>query len=330
MSTKKNLKLEKLAFGGVAIGTGFNKIDDKQAGQALESAWESGIRQYDTSPWYGLGLSERRMGHFLKNKKREDYILSTKVGRLFTPTNNIPETQWVDPSPFDYRYDYTADGVRRSVEDSLQRLGVESINYAFIHDLSPDNNADLGDWEEHFEIAKKGAMPELTKMREEGLIKGWGLGVNTVEPIIRTIDYADPDLFVSAIQYSMIDHKDSLDRLFPKVEESGVGLIVAAPFNAGLLSGQKRYNYAGEMPEDVDSRYKKMIKIADKYDVDLAKAAIQFSYAPKVVDTVLAGASKPYQNVENVKAFDVKIPKDFWVELKNEGLIDERCETPQF
>ena len=222
---------EKLGLGGVAIGNGFKVLSDKEAEQTLEAAWDAGIRYYDTSPWYGLGLSERRFGHFLHNKKRDDYILSTKVGRILTATDKIPETMWNDPSPFDYKYDYSAEAVRRSIEDSLQRMGVSRIDYVFIHDLSPDHNDEYKDgttWLDHFEVARKGAMPELTKMREEGLIKGWGLGVNTIEPIIKTLEEtdADPDIFLSAIQYSMVDHKKSLDELFPAIEKHHVGLTI--------------------------------------------------------------------------------------------------------
>lgn len=325
---------QKFGFGGVAIGNGFKVVSDKEAQQTLEGAWDAGVRYYDTSPWYGLGLSERRFGHFLHNKKKKDYILTTKAGRILKATNKVPETMWNEPAPFDYKYDYSAEAVRRSVEDSLQRLGVSSIDYVFIHDLSPDHNDEYDEgttWEDHFEVAKNGAMPELTKMKEEGLIKGWGLGVNTIEPIVKTLEETDanPDIFLSAIQYSMIDHKKSLDELFPVIEKHDVGLIVAAPFSAGLLSGKDRYNYGGEMPDEKVEKLNGIKKLADKHNVDLTKASIQFSFAPKVVNTVLAGASKPEQVKENMKSFEYKIPGNFWKDLKREGLIDQRCETPE-
>ncbi|MCP9200012.1 aldo/keto reductase [Gramella sp. GC03-9] len=329
----RDILKHKIGLGGVAIGNGFKVMSDAQAHQTLEAAWNAGIRYYDTSPWYGHGLSERRFGHFLHNQKKEDYILSTKVGRLFWATKNVPKTMWKEPSPFDYKYDYSAEAVRRSVEDSLQRLGVESIDFAFIHDLSPDHNDEYKDgttWLDHFEVARKGAMPELTKMREEGLIKGWGLGVNTIEPILKTLEEtdADPDIFLSAIQYSIVDHKDSIDRLFPTIDKHNVALITAAPFNAGLLSGQDRYNYGGEMPDEKVKKLNGIKKIAEKHEVDLSTASLQFSHAPKVVNTVLAGASKPEQVQENAKAFDIQIPSKFWKDLKKEGLIDERAEVP--
>ncbi|WP_035916767.1 aldo/keto reductase [Flavimarina sp. Hel_I_48] len=325
---------EKIGIGGVPLGNGFKVMSDKEAQQVLKAAWEAGVRYYDTSPWYGLGLSERRFGHFLHNKKRSEYTLTTKVGRILSPTEEIPQTMWNEPAPFDYKYDYSAEAARRSIEDSLQRLGVARIDYVFIHDLSPDHNdeyPDGVDWLDQFEVAKNGAMPELAKMKEEGLIKGWGLGTNTIDPLVKTLEETEhkPDLFLSAIQYSLIDHKDSIDRLFPAVEKHDVGLIVAAPFNAGLLSGQKRYNYGGEMPKDKVERVNKIKDIAQKHDVDLVNASMQFSYAPDVVNTVLVGASKPEQIQQNVKSFDVKIPSEFWNDLKKEGLIDERAEEPR-
>ncbi|WP_339647844.1 aldo/keto reductase [uncultured Salegentibacter sp.] len=321
----------KFGLGGVAIGNGFKQISDAEAEKTLEGAWEAGVRYYDTSPWYGLGLSERRFGHFLHNKKREDYVLSTKVGRVLKATKNVPETMWNNPAPFDYKYDYSAEAVRRSVEDSLQRLGVESIDYAFIHDLSPDHNDEYKEgttWEDHFEVAKKGAMPELEKMKEEGLIKAWGLGVNTIEPILKTLEVAKPDVFLSAIQYSLVHHKEALERLLPAIEKSEASLINAAPFNAGLLAGQKRYNYAGEMPDNISDRYKKILKIAEKHKVNLVAASLQFSLAPKAAGTVLAGASKPEQVQENIKALEEKIPAEFWSDLKHENLIEQKAEIP--
>ncbi len=318
-------------LGGVAIGHGFKPISNEQAEATLKAAWEAGVRYYDTSPWYGLGLSERRFGHFLSSKKREDYILSSKVGRVLKATKKIPEVMWQDPSPFDYKYDYSAEAVRRSVEDSLQRLGVAYLDYAFIHDLSPDHNGEYEDgvtWEDHFEVAKKGAMPELEKMKEEGLIKAWGLGVNTIDPILKTLEVAKPDVFLSAIQYSLVHHKDALERLLPAIEQSEATLINAAPFNAGLLTGQKRYNYGGEMPEDISDRYKKILKVAEKHNVNLVAASLQFSLAPKAAGTVLAGASKPEQVKENVKALEEKIPAEFWSDLKQENLIEQNAEIP--
>jgi D-threo-aldose 1-dehydrogenase len=151
-------------------------------------------------------------------------------------------------------YDYSAPGVRRSIEDSLQRLGIESIDIVFVHDLSPDNTSLDGGWERHFEIARKGAFPELTRMRQEGLIKGWGLGVNRPEPILATLDVADPDIFLLASQYSLIDHQYALDHVFPAVRARNVSLVIGSALNAGFLSGSDRYNYGPEIPAGYEEK----------------------------------------------------------------------------
>lgn len=317
-------------LGGVAIGNGFRPTTDEQAQLAMEGAWEAGVRFFDTSPWYGLGLSERRFGRFLHNKKREEYILATKVGRLLTAAKNAPtNNSWKDASPFDYQYDYTASGVRRSIEDSLQRLGISSIDIVFIHDLSPDNGDMKENWKDYFKVAAKGAMPELTKMKEEGLIKGWGLGVNRIEPILETLKVADPDICLSATQYSLMYHEDALERLFPACEEKGVEIVVGAPLNAGFLAGIDRYNYWGEMPEGFKEKRKKMGDLAKKHGTDLRTAALQFSAAPDIVSAVIPGTRYPDQARQNVESMKVPIPKAFWGELVENKLISEKAPWPK-
>lgn len=317
-------------FGGVAAGNGFHENPDKDVYEALEAAWQAGVRFYDTSPWYGLGLSERRFGHFLRNQKREDFTLSTKVGRLLTADKDFVLKQgiWKGKLNFNYKYDYTAAGVRRSVEDSLQRLGLPYLDIVFIHDLSPDNGDMKEKWVEYFDVALKGAMPELTKMREEGLIKGWGLGVNTLEPAIKTIEKADPDIFLSATQYSLIKHEDALEKLFPLCDARGISVVVGAPLNAGFLAGVNRYDYSGDFPAGSREKLEKLKNIASRHNVDLRTAALQFAAAPKVVSGVIPGAWNAVQSKANANSFEASIPKQFWDELKRENLIASSAETP--
>ena len=315
-------------LGGVAIGNAFRPTTDQQALSAMQAAWDAGVRYFDTSPWYGLGLSERRFGHFLHAQKKEDYVISTKIGRILTASKEVPETMWVNPSPFDYRYDYSAEGTRRSIEDSLQRLGVESIDIVFIHDLSPDNGDMKDNWKDYFKIAEKGAMPELTKMREEGLIKAWGLGVNTIEPILKTLEVADADIFLSATRYSLIDHEEALDQLFPACEERGVSIVSGAPLNSGFLAGIDRYNYSDDIPAAFLDKRRKINEIASRHGVDVRTAALQFCAAPEVVSAVIPGTRYPEQAKENVVSMRVKIPRDFWDELKAEGLIAAHAPVP--
>lgn len=317
-------------FGGVALGNGFQQNPDIECLQSMEAAWNAGVRYFDTSPWYGLGISERRMGLFLKDKKKEEYTLSTKIGRILEPVSNFkqPGLMWKGQMSFNYKYDFTADGARRSIEDSLQRLGIPAIDIVFIHDLSPDNGDMKNDWVKYFDIAAKGAMPALTKMREEGMIKAWGFGVNTIEPILKAIEVADPDIFLSACQYSLIKHEDDLNKVFPKAAERDISIVVGAPLCAGFLSGKNRYLYGGDFPAGVKEKLSALQKVAKEYKVDLRTAALQFCAAPEVVSAVIPGAHTIQQATENAASFGEKIPADFWAALKKEKLIAGNAPVP--
>jgi D-threo-aldose 1-dehydrogenase len=158
-----------LGMGGVPLGNEFEVVTDKDAYATIEAAWNAGVRYYDVAPWYGLGLAERRYGNFLHNQERSEYVLSTKVGKLLKASRTAKNKEYFpfSPSPNDVIYDYTAPGVRRSIEDSLQRLGIDSIDIVFVHDVSPDNKYLPTPWQEQFEIARKGAFPELTRMTDQ-------------------------------------------------------------------------------------------------------------------------------------------------------------------
>lgn len=315
--------------GGAPLGNSSGlAMTDEEARLTLENAWQSGMRFYDTSPWYGLGLSERRFGHLLHQKPRSEYVLSSKVGRILTAAPQPPKTAWAQPDSFNYTYDYSAAATRRSVEDSLQRLGVSSLDIVFIHDLSPDNG-DMGDkWTEYFDQAAKGAMPELAKMRDEGIIKAWGFGVNTLPPILRALDAGDPDIFLAACQYTLMQHEETLEKLFPACAAKGVSVVVGSPLNNGFLAGRDRFNYGGTIPEGFKEKRARMQQIAAAHKVDLRTAALQFCMAPEDVSAVIPGARKAHQPAENVASLDAKIPADFWAELKAEGLVADRAPVP--
>jgi D-threo-aldose 1-dehydrogenase len=286
-----------------------------------------GVRYYDVSPWYGLGLAERRFGQFLHNQKREAYIISSKVGKLLKASKKANKSNLfpLAGSPNTVEFDYSAAGVRRSIEDSLQRLGIDSLDIVFVHDLSPDNKYLDGKWMEHFEIAKQGAFPELTRMREEGLIKAWGLGVNTPEPILAAIEVADPNIFLLASQYSLIDHEYELKNIFPEVRKKYIPLVIGSSLNAGFISGSDRYNYAHEIPAEFIAKRNRLAAIANVHHVDLRTAALQFSAMPDVAAAILCGARTSQQITEDMESMKVKIPGDFWAELKAEKLISEEA-----
>lgn len=323
--------LFKLGMGGSPLGNASSiAITDTEAQAVLENAWNSGVRYYDTAPFYGFTKSERRLGHLLSEKNRDEFVISTKVGRIFTAAANPRKSAWANPAPFDFRYDYTAQGVRRSLEDSLQRLGISSIDFVFIHDLSPDNGDMKENWTQYFDQALKGAMSELTRMREEGIIKGWGMGVNSLEPLYRVLKESNPDILLTACNYTLIDHEEALNTLFPLCEEKNVSLVIGSPLNNGFLAGKNRFNYAGDRKPNAAQIEKrnKLTAVADKYNIELRTAALQFCAAPKVVASVIPGARAPHQAGENLASMSVKIPGDFWKELKSQNLIADNAPVP--
>ena len=323
-----------MGLGGVPFGNEFAYVTDEIAYETIESAWNAGVRYYDTSPWYGLGLAERRLGSFLHRQARSEYVLSSKVGKLLTASRDNDAKKYFPftPSPNNLRYDYTADGVKRSIEDSLQRLGVDALDVVFVHDLSPDNPWLPGPWEEQFEIARTGAFPALSKMRDEGVIKGWGLGVNSPEPILKLMDVADANVCLLARQYSLIDHERALHQVFPKARECGMTFVVGSSLNAGFLSGSARFNYGKEnykIPVQAIAKRDRLRAIAARHGVDLRTAALQFSIAPDVAAALVVGCSSPEQALADYTSLETRIPDAFWSDLKTEHLIEEDATVPQ-
>lgn len=323
----------KFAMGGVPIGNEFEFVTDEVAYATIEAAWNAGVRYYDMAPWYGLGLAERRYGSFLHNKKRSEYVLSTKVGKLLKASRTAKEKGYFpfSPSPNDVVYDYTASGVRRSIEDSLQRLGIDSIDIAFVHDISSDNKNLPTPWPEQFAIAQRGAFPELTRMREEGLIRGWGIGVNTPEPILRLLEVADPDVCLLASQYSLIDHKNALNAVFPAARAKNVTFVVGSSLNAGFISGSPRYNYGKDsykIPRAFIEKRQKLREVAANYGVDPRTAALQFSAAPDVASALVVGCRSEQQILADYTSMQTKIPAEFWADLKSQGLIEQNAPVP--
>lgn len=319
----------KVGLGGVAIGTAFSDISDITASDILSTAWDAGMRYFDTSPWYGLTKSERRFGDYLKSKRRDEFVFSTKVGRLFkeVPKDQVPPTMWKNPLDYDFKHDYTSDGVKRSIEDSLKRTGLSYIDIIYVHDLSEDQ---VGDRYPYFlKQAQNGAFKALSELRDEGVIKAWGMGVNKIEPILDCLNSADPDICLSATQYSILEHEDAVDRLLPAVKKAGVKLVSGAGFNSGYLAGRERYNYKNQIPKSIAEKYEKLKNIAEKYQVNLIDASIQFVLAAEEFASIIPGASKPEQVIQNAKATQINIPSEFWTDLKSESIIYEKVAIPK-
>lgn len=320
----------RFGLGGTQVGSNHVPTSPEQAASILQAAWNEGVRYFDTSPWYGLGLSERRFGTFFDNKPRGDFTLSTKIGRVLVPDNKVAGTKvgnWAQVPPMRHVYDYSADGVKRSVEQSLQRLGTDRLDIVFVHDLSPDNG-DMGEkWTDYFEQARTGAFVELTKMRDAGVIKAWGLGVNTLPPALKAFEVADPDIILSATQYSLVKHADALNQLVPVVAKRNASIVVGAPLNDGFLAGGERFNYA-KVPAEMRAKRARVAALAQEHGTDLRTAALHFAIANPTVSAIIPGARSATQAAQNATSIRAKVPAEFWVALKREKLIEDNAPVP--
>ncbi len=262
----------------------------------------------------------------LRNFPRDEYAVSTKIGRLLEPVPSVPE---LDENfrcglSFRRRLDYTHDGTLRSVEDSLQRLGLPRVDIVYIHDCAPDW---LGPaWREQFEIAMQGAARALTRLREEGVIRAWGLGVNMVEPCLLALEQSDPDLFLVAGRYTLLD-QTALPELLPACKSRGVHVVVGGPYNSGLLAGGTTFNYEAA-PADVLARLRAIEAVSARHGVDLKAAALQFCAAHPAVAAVIAGPRTPGEVRQNAEAMRAPIPHSLWSELKSAALLPENAPTP--
>jgi D-threo-aldose 1-dehydrogenase len=315
-----------LGFGGAPLGNMFERVSEADAAATLDAAWDVGIRYFDTAPEYGPGISEHRFGQMLRNMPRDEFVLSTKVGRLLRAdaSKGGQHGPFVAGLPFRVDYDYSADGVRRSIEDSLQRLGLARIDVAYIHDCAEDAHGEH--WREVFDTAMKGAAVALTRLREEGVIRGWGLGVNRVEPCILALEQADPDVFLLAGRYSLLN-QPALDEFFPQCQQRGVHVVVGGPYNSGLIAGGKTFEYQEASPDKVAAR-DRLAAIAGRHGVDLRAAALQFCAAHPVVASVIPGSKNPARVPQNLELMQQPIPAAFWEELKREQILPAEAPTP--
>lgn len=320
--------ITRLGLGGTGLGDMYRHTSEEAGKATVDAAWEAGIRYFDTAPHYGAGLSEHRFGVALRNRPRNEYTLSSKVGRILVPSET-PEIAdpFVGGLPFRRITDYSADGARRSVEDSLQRMALSHLDIVYVHDLSPDRFSQA-EYEHYYAIAagKGGAFEGLVKLREEGVIKGWGLGVNTVDPCLRALRDSDPDIFLLAGRYSLME-TTPLDELFPLCAERDAHVVLGGPYNSGFLAGGPNYDYAPAGADKIAQR-ERLRQVAARHGVDLAAAALQFGAAHPVVAATIPGASSPEHLKRNAALMEVKVPVAFWEELKAEKLLAQEAPVP--
>jgi D-threo-aldose 1-dehydrogenase len=312
----------------------FRNIAEEEAAATVEAAWQQGIRYFDTAPFYGAGLSEIRLGKSLANRKRNHYRLSSKVGRLILEEVEMGKRDLGEKAglfsfgrPNRMVYDYSADGTLRSIEDSLMRLGTDRLDFVWVHDLSRDFHGD--EWLARFETARTGAFRALTQLRERGVIKAWGLGVNTVEPCELALDMAEarPDGFLLAGRYTLLDHERALQRLMPAAAAKKVDIVIGGPYSSGVLVGGAHFEYQ-KAPPEILAKVERIRTIAQRHQVPIKAAALQFALAHPAAAAVIPGASRPERIAEDGAALTATIPADFWRELRAQGLVAADAPLP--
>jgi D-threo-aldose 1-dehydrogenase len=331
---RDNLPSGPLGFGAAPLGNMFRDIPEEEAAATVDAAWQHGARYFDTAPLYGAGLSEIRLGKILAKHPRGEYVLSTKVGRLIldeieTGPRDLGEKKGLFTAgrPNRIVYDYSADGTLRSIEESLERLGVDHVDFVWIHDVAQDSHGD--EWLAQFEIARTGAFRALTRLREQGVIKGWGLGVNRVEPCELTLDLAEPqpDAFLLAGRYTLLDHERALQRLMPAAAARDVDIVVGGPYSSGILVGGSTFEYAKAPPEIV-AKVERIKALASRHRVPIKAAALQFVLAHPASAAVIPGASRPERIAEDHDALTAVIPAEFWREMREQRLVSADAPLP--
>lgn len=312
--------IPRLGYGAANLGNLFRPLTDDEAWAVLDAAWDAGIRHFDTAPHYGLGLSERRLGAFLATKPRDEYFLSTKVGRLLRP-NPDHEAGGLDtandfhvPDDLQRVWDFSADGIRSSLDESRERLGIERIDLLYLHD--PERH-DL-------DLALAEALPALEQLRADGEVALIGVGSMVTDALTAVVRTAALDLIMVAGRYTLLE-QPAAAQVLPACREKGTGIVAASVFNSGLLAQTEprrdgRYEY-GQLPEELWDRLVRISAICADHDVPLPAAALQFPLQADVVRSVVVGGSRPAQLVQNVEYAAVSIPAFLWQTLAAEGLI---------
>ncbi len=318
------ISLTEIGFGAAGIGNLFRPISNVDAEDIVQKSWEQGIRYFDTAPHYGAGLSERRLGIALHSLPVSERILSTKVGRILEPINDDntnDECGFIEASPFRRIYDYSYDGVMRSFEDSLQRLGVTKIDILFMHDLGR-----LVHGEQHdamFKTAIDSGLKALSELRSQGLVKAIGLGVNEWQVCDQALAAGDFDCFMVANCFTLLNN-DITETFTHKCNAKNVALIAAAPFNSGVLatgSSQAGHYFYDSVPDHIIEKVKKLEQVCEVFNVPLPAAAVQFPLKYSCVKSVVTGITKEARMKQTLAWSELKIPSEFWQTLVEQQLI---------
>jgi D-threo-aldose 1-dehydrogenase len=319
---RSTTRVTELSLGAAPLGNLFTALSDEQARRTVDAAWDCGVRYFDTAPHYGLGLSERRLGSALRERPRDQYVVSTKVGRLLRPAHDPAGDDLAQgfavPSDFERVWDFSAAGVRRSLEDSLTRLGLDRIDIVYLHD--PDD---------HEEQAFGSAYPELERLRAEGMVGAIGAGMNQTRMLDRFVRETDVDVVLLAGRYSLLDHT-ALDQLLPDAVRRGVSVVVGGVFNSGLLADPKpgaTFDYAPASAELLD-RALRLKALCQEFGVPLRAAALQFPLGHPAVDGILVGARSAAEIRDAASMASMEIPSQLWGALRVEELLPADAPLP--
>ncbi len=320
--------LTELGFGTAPLGNLYKAISDAEADAILDLAWKGGVRYYDTAPLYGFGLAETRLNRFLRDKPRDDYVLSSKVGRLLQacpPDRRDGIGKWFEVPNRKEVYDYGYDGVMRSVEFSLERLGLDRIDMLFAHDLDLRNHGTQEALDARLIELMEGGYQALRKLRDEGVIKAFGAGVNEWEPCQWLAERGDFDIFLLAGRYTLLE-QEALESFLPLAEERGIGVVIGGPYNSGILAtGPVKgayFNYA-EAPPDILEKVRRIETICKAHGVRLIDAAFQFPLLHPCTVSVIPGGQGVGEMESNLAAAKAEIPAELWTDLKAQGLMRE-------
>lgn len=328
------LAFTELGFGSAPLGNLYRPMTEKEARATLDAAWSAGCRYYDTAPLYGLGLSETRLNGFLRAKPRDSFLISTKIGRLLQlckPSERSRQGAFFETPSRREVFDYSYDGVMRSLEFSLERLGLDHIDIVYAHDVDVFTHGSKEASDARIREFMDGGYKALVKLRDEGAIKAIGAGINEWEVAEHLARNGDFDVFLLAGRYTLLE-QEALTSFLPYCVEKKIGVVIGGPFNSGILAtGPKPgafYNYA-LAPKDILERVKRIETICKKHGVKLAEAALRFPLSHPAILSVIPGGQKPSEVLRNADMLSVKIPTALWRELKAEHLLRADAPTPR-
>ncbi|MEM6665950.1 MAG: aldo/keto reductase [Pseudomonadota bacterium] len=327
------LTFTELGFGSAPLGNLFRAIGNDEAHAILKAAWDSGCRYLDTAPLYGLGLAETRYNRFLHGLDRSDYVLSTKVGRVLepcAPSERDGVGKWFDVPARKEVYDYSHDGIMRSLEHSLERLGQDHVDVLFVHDIDVANHGSVVERDRCVDQFFLSGYDALVKLRDQGVIKAFGAGVNEWEVCQIFAERGDMDLFLLAGRYTLLE-QEALETFLPLCEARGIGIVLGGPYNSGILARDKdtaaTYNYAAA-PADIVDRVSAIGAVCAAHGIPMAAAALQFPLHHPSVVSVIPGGQSVAETEANRAHMDVVIPDAFWRDLKDQGLMRADAPTP--